>query len=102
MRVCVGSPGIFSTRKCRSATLAICGRCVIAMTWERPASRVSESATACAVRPPMPASISSNTIVGSPARACAATLSASAMRESSPPDAVAGDGGERQARVRAG
>ena len=29
MRVCVGSPGTFSTRKWRSATLAICGRCVI-------------------------------------------------------------------------
>jgi len=27
MRVCVGSPSIFSTRKCRSATLAIWGRC---------------------------------------------------------------------------
>ena len=29
MRVCVGSPGTFSTRRWRSATLAICGRCVI-------------------------------------------------------------------------
>jgi hypothetical protein len=32
MRVCVGSPAIFSTRKWRSATLAICGRCVIVIT----------------------------------------------------------------------
>ena len=39
MRVCVGSPGIFSTRKCRSATLAICGRCVIVITCARSASR---------------------------------------------------------------
>ena len=32
MRVWVGSPATFSTRKCRSATLAICGRCVIVST----------------------------------------------------------------------
>ena len=31
-RVCVGSPATFSTRKCRSATLAICGRWVIVNT----------------------------------------------------------------------
>ena len=63
MRVCVGSPGTFSTRKCRSATLAICGRCVIVMTCARSASRASVSATAFAVSPPMPASISSKTCV---------------------------------------
>ena len=39
IRVCVGSPGIFSTLKCRSATLAICGRCVIVITCARSASR---------------------------------------------------------------
>ena len=30
--VCVGSPATFSTRKCRSARVAIWGRCVIVMT----------------------------------------------------------------------
>ena len=39
IRVCVGSPGTFSTRKCVSATLAICGRCVIVSTWARSARR---------------------------------------------------------------
>ena len=63
MRVCVGSPGTFSTLKWRSATLAICGRCVIVITCARSARRRSVSATACAVWPPMPASISSKTIV---------------------------------------
>ena len=43
MRVCVGSPGTFSTRKCRSATLAICGRCVIVITCARSASRCNVS-----------------------------------------------------------
>ena len=51
MRVCVGSPGIFSTRKCRSARLAICGRCVIVITCARAARRASVSATPCAVVP---------------------------------------------------
>ena len=46
------------------------------------------SATACAVVPPMPASISSNTIVSPPATAAIA----SAMRESSPPEAVSATG----------
>ena len=88
MRVCVGSPGTFSTRKWRSARLAICGRCVIVITCARPASRRSVSPTACAVWPPMPASISSNTIVSPPPTAAIA----SAMRESSPPDAVSATG----------
>ena len=88
MRVCVGSPGTFSTRKCRSARLAICGRCVIVTTCAAPASRRSVSATACAVCPPMPASISSKTIVSPPATAAIA----SATRESSPPEAVSATG----------
>src|SRR6266536_2513848 len=61
IRVCVGSPGTFSTRKWRSATAAICGRCVIATTCARSASRRSTRATEPAVSPPTPASISSNT-----------------------------------------
>ncbi len=44
IRVCVGSPGTFSTRKWRSARLAICGRCVIVTTWARAPSRASVSA----------------------------------------------------------
>ena len=86
--MCVGSPGTFSTRKCRSATVAICGRCVIVTTCARSARRRSVSATACAVVPPMPASISSKTIVSPPATAAIA----SATRESSPPDAVSATG----------
>ena len=46
------------------------------------------SATACAVTPPMPASISSKTIVSPPATAAIA----SAIRESSPPEAVSATG----------
>ena len=45
--------------KCRSATLAICGRWVIVSTCARSASRRRTPATRCAVTPPMPASISS-------------------------------------------
>ena len=97
MRVCVGSPGTFSTRKWRSATLAICGRCVIVSTCARSASRRSVAATAWAVTPPIPASISSKTSVSPPATAA----SASAIRESSPPEAVSATGRERQAGVRA-
>ena len=88
MRVCVGSPGTFSTRKWRSARLAICGRWVIVITWARAASRRSVSPTAWAVWPPMPASISSKTIVSPPATAAIA----SAIRESSPPEAVSATG----------
>ena len=57
-------------------------------TWARPARRRSVSATACAVVPPRPASISSNTIVSPPATAAIA----SATRESSPPEAVSATG----------
>ena len=96
MRVTVGSPGTFSTRKWRSARLAICGRCVIVTTCARSASRRRLSPTACAVWPPMPASISSKTIVGPPATAAIA----SAIRESSPPEAVSCSGAGAHARVR--
>ena len=64
--VCVGSPGTFSTRKWRSARLAICGRCVIVTTCARARELRERLATACAVSPPMPASISSKTIVSPP------------------------------------
>src|SRR6185503_4110260 len=92
MRVWVGSPGTFSTRKWVSAALAIWGRWVIVSTCARSASLPRASATACAVRPPMPASISSKTIVGSPAPAWATARRASATRESSPPEAVSATG----------
>src|SRR6185503_2237211 len=86
--VCVGSPGTFSTRKWRSASDAICGRCVIVTTWARSARRRSVSPTACAVWPPIPASISSKTIVSPPPTAAIAR----AIRESSPPEAVSATG----------
>ena len=96
IRVCVGSPGTFSTRKCASATLAIWGRCVIVITCARSASRRSVAATACAVSPPMPASISSKTSVSPPPTAA----SASATRESSPPEAVSATGPNGRPGVR--
>ena len=46
IRVWVGSPGTFSTRKCRSASAAICGRCVIVITCARSARRWSTRPTA--------------------------------------------------------
>ena len=57
-------------------------------TWARSARRCSVAATACAVTPPMPASISSKTSVSPPATAA----SARATRESSPPEAVSAIG----------
>ena len=57
-------------------------------TCARSESRRSVSATACAVVPPIPASISSKTSVSPPATAAIA----SATRESSPPDAVSATG----------
>ena len=57
-------------------------------TCARSARRWSVAATACAVTPPIPASISSNTSVSPPATAA----SASATRESSPPEAVSAIG----------
>ena len=67
---------------------AICGRCVIVTTCARSARRRNVSPTACAVLPPMPASISSKTIVSPPPTAAIA----SAIRESSPPEAVSATG----------
>ena len=76
----------FSIRKCRSASEAICGRCVMHSTWRPSASARSRSPTARAVWPPTPASTSSNTSVGGPP-VLATDISASITRESSPPDA---------------
>src|SRR5437879_929091 len=88
MRVCVGSPGTFSTRNWRSASAAICGRWVIVTTCARSARRFSDLPTAFAVSPPMPASISSKIRVSPPATAAIA----SAIRDSSPPEAVSATG----------
>ena len=44
MRVWVGSPGTFSTRKCRSASAAICGRCVIVITCARSREPLQDAA----------------------------------------------------------
>ena len=97
MRVCVGSPGIFSTLKCRSATLAICGQVrdrdhlrALAEPAQRLADRVRRLAADARVDlveddrlPPPTAAI------------------ASAIRESSPPEAVWATGANGRPCVRA-
>ena len=88
IRVSLGSPAVLTTRKWRSASAAICGRCVMQSSWVCSESRSSFSPSARAVRPPTPASTSSNTSVGRAERSRAASRTASAMRDSSPPDAV--------------
>ena len=88
IRVCVGSPGTFSTRKWRSATLAICGQ-VRDRDDLRPLGEPAQGlGDRVRGRPPMPASISSKTIVSPPPTAAIA----SAIRDSSPPEAVSATG----------
>ena len=65
---------------------------MIEITWACSANRTSFSPTARAVRPPTPASTSSSTSVSGPPCALAATLIASAIRDSSPPEAVLASG----------
>src|SRR2546421_11893412 len=61
IRVCVGSPGTFSTRKWRSARLAICGRGGIVTICARPDRRRRRSPAACAGWAPIAAALSSKT-----------------------------------------
>ena len=82
------SPWVFSTRKCRSAAAAICGRCVMQSTCAVAASSRSLSVSTRAVRPPMPASTSSKTSISVASPSRAASRTASAMRDSSPPEAT--------------
>src|SRR5919204_136224 len=74
-------------RKCVLACEATCGRCVMHMSWRCKPSARSFSPTARAVLPPMPASISSKTTVPAPP-AAPRPVSASMIRDSSPPDAA--------------
>ena len=83
-----GRPGPFRRGNGARRALAICGRCVIVITCARSARRASARPTALAVSPPMPASISSKTSVSPPAT----TAIASAILESSPPEAVCATG----------
>ena len=73
------------TRKWWWANAATCGRCVTASTWAFSASRASRRPTSTAALPPMPASTSSNTRVGTVVRSASTTSSASISRDSSPP-----------------
>ena len=61
-RVCVRPAATrFSTRWCRSAKAATCGRCVTQMTWRPRDTSESTRPIASATAPPMPASTSSKT-----------------------------------------
>jgi DNA repair protein RecN (Recombination protein N) len=73
------------TRKWWSAKAATCGRCVTARTWAWSARRARRRPTSTAALPPMPASTSSNTSVGTVVRSASTTSSASMSRDSSPP-----------------
>src|SRR5439155_700996 len=65
--------------KCRAASEATCGRCVMQTTWRPSASSRRRSPTARAVCPPMPASTSSKTSVA-PDPALATPLRALELR----------------------
>ena len=93
-----GRPGPSRRGSAGRRRLAICGRCVIVTTCARSARRRSVSATAWAVVPPMPASISSNTIVSPPATAAIA----SAIARQFAARRRLRDRAERQARRSAG
>ena len=67
---------------------ATCGLCVTTSTCSRSATRSSRSPTAAAVAPPMPASTSSKTSVGTGEPRESTTFSASISRDSSPPEAI--------------
>ena len=92
----VASPSRLRTRTWRSAKHAICGRWVTTSTWRVVASRASRRPTARPASPPIPASISSNTSVGTSSRAARTLRHASITRESSP---AARDLGQRRGRL---
>ena len=68
------------------------GRCVTHRTWWSRASAHRLRPTGSALRPPIPASISSNTSVGVSSASARTCLIASATRDSSPPDAIRASG----------
>ena len=75
-----------------SAHTAICGRWVTQSTCARLPTVHSFFPTTSPARLPMPASISSNTSDGAPDAVCSALLSASIIRDVSPPDATFASG----------
>src|SRR6185369_8316580 len=79
------------TTKWWSAHAATCGRCVTAKTWRPLPSCFINRPTVSATAPPMPASTSSKISVAgacSPCGSMPTTATASAMRDSSPPEAT--------------
>ena len=86
------APSRFSTRKWWSANEATCGRCVTHSTCRCAPSDCSSRPTVAATAPPMPASTSSKTSVGTWPTSLAATWIARPMRDSSPPDATRDSG----------
>ena len=87
-------PSSLRTRTCRSAKQAICGRWVTTSTWRVAASRASRRPTASPAWPPMPASTSSNTSVGTSSRSASTLRHASITRDSSPPLAAFASGSD--------
>src|SRR5215470_11326331 len=76
-------------------------RCVTQSTWRPTAVARSFCPTASATRPPMPASTSSNTMVGTCSAAARIVLIASIVRESSPPETTFASGFPAQRRAEA-
>src|SRR6266545_2095257 len=87
-KVAVARPSAFSTRMCRSAKEAICGRWVTTSTCRLAAKAANRFPTATAALPPIPASTSSKTSVGTSSRSTMTLRQASMVRESSPPEAT--------------
>ena len=95
-------PSRLRTPTCRSAKHAICGRWVTTSTWRVAASLASRRPTASPASPPIPASISSNTSVGTSSRSARTLRHASITRESSPAARDLRHGGVRLCRARPG
>src|SRR6266540_2102695 len=87
-KAALARPSAFSTRMCRSAKEAICGRWVTTSTCRLAAKAANRFPTATAALPPIPASTSSKTSVGTSSRSTMTLRQASMVRESSPPEAT--------------
>src|SRR5258706_1511347 len=86
------APGCLATRSCARACTATCGRCVTERTWWCFARVCRRRPTTSATAPPIPASTSSKTSVGTDASPERSTWIASERRESSPPEATLASG----------
>ena len=91
VRTAASSPSL-TTRKCASANAATCGRWVTVSTCRRAASDCISRPTVPATAPPMPVSTSSKISVGTAPASLVTTCTASAIRDSSPPDATRASG----------